>query len=75
MSGRIVKEKQGKKQEVYVVYYLDEENYNEVVIDRVFDSEKKAIDFIKANYSYEDYEGEEIDDSKAKENIEKRVIE
>jgi hypothetical protein len=73
MSGRIVKEK--KKQEVWVCFYIDEEESSEVIIDRVFDSEKKAIDFVKANYSWEDYEGEEITNSKALSAIEKLVVE
>ena len=75
MSGRIVKEK--KKQEVWVVFQMDDDDGDifNVIIDKAFDSERKAIEWAKANYSWEDAEGEEITDAVALGNIKKLVVE
>jgi len=78
MSGRLVKTKEQKKQEVWVVFYDDEDNApDNIVIDKVFNTEKKAIDYVKGTYGNpdEDDEGEEMLNGRAMQNITKMVVE
>jgi len=70
-------EAESKPKEVWIAYYTEDDDgeTRPTTIDKAFDSEKKAINFVKANYAWEDYEGEEITDEKARDNIKKLVVE